>query len=509
MSALVLHIRLHDGSYHGEGDWPPSPARLFQALVAGAGLGGQIKKDEVTALKWMEEQDPPIIGAPRARRADQRVLFYMPNNDSDRIEGDPARIAAIRTATRTFRPYFFDPNIEFLYIWKMRDIDQKDQEKAKTILSLAERLYQFGRGIDLAWAWGEILNDQQLEELITKYDGHIFYPSGGKSEIMLRSPCSASLESLRERYQAYCQRFRYAKQDRSVKVIFCKPPLALFKVVAYNSTPARQLYDLQEPASSEAFAPWPLERAYSLVVLIRDGAVERLKQALPSRQEEVERVLVGRKPDGSNDCPPEQRVRLIPLPSIGDFHADRQIRHVLVEVPPKCLLRADDVYWAFSGLDVVNRETGEVQATLIRSHDQDFLQHFGISDNQCYRLWRTVTPAALPVQLRRIEPTRMRQEAKAGEERLKELQWAAAAVIQALRHVGIRTRVDTIRVQREPFESNGERVEPFAAGSRFSRHQVWHVEIRFAEGISGPLVIGNGRFLGLGLMAPVRLERWS
>jgi CRISPR-associated protein Csb2 len=506
MSALILHIRLHDGRYHGEGDWPPSPARLFQALVAGAGLGSQIKEDEITALKWMEEQDPPIIGAPHARRADQRVLLYMPNNDSDRIEGDPARIAAIRTDTKTFQPYFFDPNIEFLYIWKVEETDQK---KAETVLSLAERLYQFGRGIDLAWAWGEILNDQQLEELITKYDGHIFYPSGGKSEIMLRSPRSGSLESLRERYQAYRQRFRYTKQDRSVKVLFRKPPPPLFQVVAYNSPPSRQLYDLQEPASSEAFAPWPLERVYSLVVLIRDGAVKKLKQALHSRQEEIERVLVGRKPDGSNACPPEQRVRLIPLPSIGHFHADRQIRRVLVEVPPKCLLCADDVYWAFSGLDVVNRETGEVQATLIRSDDQDFLRHFGISDNQCYCLWRTVTPAALPVQRRRIEPTRMRQEAKAGEERRKELEQAAAAVIQALRHVGIRTRVDTIRVQREPFESNGERVEPFAAGSRFSKHELWHVEIRFAEGISGPLVIGNGRFLGLGLMAPVRSERWS
>ena len=37
---LVIHVHLHEGRYHGEGDWPPCPARLFQALVAAAGLQG-------------------------------------------------------------------------------------------------------------------------------------------------------------------------------------------------------------------------------------------------------------------------------------------------------------------------------------------------------------------------------------------------------------------------------------------------------------------------------------
>jgi CRISPR-associated protein Csb2 len=37
---LVITIHLHDGRYHGMGEWRPSPARLFQALVAGAAQGG-------------------------------------------------------------------------------------------------------------------------------------------------------------------------------------------------------------------------------------------------------------------------------------------------------------------------------------------------------------------------------------------------------------------------------------------------------------------------------------
>jgi hypothetical protein len=38
--ALLVTVRFHDGRYHGSGDWPPSPARLFQAAVPLQGLGG-------------------------------------------------------------------------------------------------------------------------------------------------------------------------------------------------------------------------------------------------------------------------------------------------------------------------------------------------------------------------------------------------------------------------------------------------------------------------------------
>src|SRR5579885_2162377 len=53
MAALVIYVRLHDGRYHGGGDWPPSPARLFQALVAGAGLSGPLEESDKEALRWL------------------------------------------------------------------------------------------------------------------------------------------------------------------------------------------------------------------------------------------------------------------------------------------------------------------------------------------------------------------------------------------------------------------------------------------------------------------------
>jgi CRISPR-associated protein Csb2 len=75
--------------------------------------------------------------------------------------------------------------------------------------------------------------------------------------------------------------------------------------------------------------------------------------------------------------------------------------------------------------------------------------------------------------------------------------------MDALRHAGVRTRVLSVRVQRDPFSERGSRVDAFVS-DRFGTSRLHHVEITFSEPISGPLVIGDGRWLGLGLLQPVR-----
>lgn len=498
--SLVIQVRLHEGRYHGEGDWPPCPARLFQALVAAAGLNGTLPS-ALQSLQWLEQQQPPIVGAPRARQVSERerVMLYMPNNDLDAVQGDPRRIAEIRCATKVFRPFLFEANVSLLYAWA--DLAEEDEPHAKTIASLAELIYQFGRGIDMAWAWGEVLDSPEIERLFDAYPGRILRPSRGSGGTTLLCPQSGSLDSLDRRHQAYRKRFGLDGKG----VTFRKPPRPSFKRVSYNSPPARFLYDLRSPTEVETFSTWPLARVSELVVALRDGAVRRLEQALPDRNAEIARVLIGRKPDGTNDGPTSERVRIIPLPSIGHPHADRGIRRVLIEVPSGPL-RPDDLDWAFSGRGLPNSQSSEhISVILVRANDQRMLAHYGVTGDTGARTYRTVTPAALPETAgrRRIEPTRKAEDAKAGAERMREQQRAAGAVLHALRHADVRTGVEEIRVQREPFDSNGERVEVFAVGTRFTKHRLWHVEITFKEAVAGPLVIGDGRFLGLGIMNPV------
>jgi len=503
--ALAIHVRLHDGRYHGEGDWPPCPARLFQALVAGAGLSSGIE-EVADALRWLERQPPPLVGVPLARRG-QRVMFYMPNNDMDSVGGDPRRAAEIRTAKKFFNPWLFDAEIPFLYLWK--DIPDEDAENASAIRSLADRLYQLGRGIDMAWAWAEVLDVPEVDKLLASYPGRVQRPAPGvgeNSESVLLCPHPGSLESLCTRHRAYRRRFDVERTGKTLKSVFRQAPRSSFRPVAYDSTPSRFLFDLRSPSAEASFASWPLSGAPRLVVYLRDGAVDRLKNALPDRSGEVERVVVGRRPDGTHPGPTAERVRIVPLPSIGHPHADRAIRRVLVEVPAACPLRADDMAWAFSGLEPIDTATGEVYPMVLTpAVDEHMLRYYGIGEARGARTWRTITPVALSEAAgrRRIEPTRKLAEAKAGAERVQEQRLAAGAAVQALRHAEVRARVEAVRVQREPFEGNGERVEAFAPGTRFPHTRLWHAEITFSEPVSGPLVIGDGRFLGLGVMVPM------
>jgi CRISPR-associated protein Csb2 len=262
---------------------------------------------------------------------------------------------------------------------------------------------------------------------------------------------------------------------------------------------------------------WPIERCAELVIKLRgevdangtpsSGAAKRLWDALPNQQGEIARVLIGRD---ATEADKSRRIRILPLPSIGHSQVDRDIRRVLIEIPANCPLRSDDVAWAFSGLEVspadFDPNTGEIfySPQLVPAQERDMLRHYGIEKAEPVRTWRSVTPLALPeyARRRRIDSKRQREEAKNGSERRMEHERAAAAVMQALRHAGIRTPVWSIRVQREPFEAKGAHAESFAAGTRFDKARLWHVELSFVEPVSGPLVLGDGRYCGLGLMAP-------
>ncbi|NWG54041.1 MAG: type I-U CRISPR-associated protein Cas5/Cas6 [Hydrogenophilaceae bacterium] len=512
MPALLIAVRFHDGRYHGRPDWPPSPARLFQALVAGAARGKAIADEDMRALSWLESlKDAPTIAAP-PHRPGQGFSNYVPNNDLDAKGGDPARVNEIR-APKLIRPILFDAETPLLYIWRF---DNAARDTAREVCAIAERLYQLGRGVDMAWATGEVLDDATADERLALYEGAVHAPSRGAEGTPLPAPAEGSLKSLMARHAHMRFETRYeprpTKKDphRQVAVgqTFKQPPKPLFRQVAYDSPPTRLLFDL-----IGAQTPVPLRNIAAFATELRDAAVAKLSDKLKSKAGEIERCLIGR---GADDADKPRRVRIVPLPSIGHPKASPAIRRVLVEIPPACPLRADDVAWAFSGLELIpariNEETGEIdeQLTLTSAADRRMLRHYGIERTAPSRLWRTITPAALSAARRRIPPQkRSDEDLKSGPERAREERAAIASVRAALRHAGMRARVDRIRVQREPWAAKGARAEAFEPDDeelkqRFSKHRLWHVEIAFAEPEHGPLLIGDGRYLGLGLMHPVR-----
>src|SRR4051794_8523022 len=102
MRSLLLHINLLQPLWHGSGDWPLSPFRLFQAMVAGA-FGGRwaaedknAQEQRSDAFRWLELQQPTHISAP-PRSQCRPIRSYVPNNDLDSVGGDPRRVEEIRS----------------------------------------------------------------------------------------------------------------------------------------------------------------------------------------------------------------------------------------------------------------------------------------------------------------------------------------------------------------------------------------------------------------------------
>ncbi|MBI2376585.1 MAG: type I-U CRISPR-associated protein Cas5/Cas6 [Deltaproteobacteria bacterium] len=492
---LTIHVRAHEGRYHGDGDELPSPFRLFQALVAGAGISGPLDDPTKEALTWLEElPDAPIIASPRMARG-QAVTMFMPNNDLDKFGGDVRNIAKTRGAQKVWRPRHLDASVPWIYAWPFAGDGATHADK---ICALSEKLYQLGRGVDMAWAWGVVLDEAALDAMLDDYNGIVRRPSAGDGD-PLACPKKGSFESLERRYRA--PRFRTESGQR----VFVQQPKPSYRQVSYESPPVRHVFELRSSTDSERRVAWPLEGASSLVVAAREAARARLSAAMPNRIHDVDRHLVGRKPEGSKAVPAESRVRIIAMPSIGMHYADRAIRRLLVEIPAACPLRSEDVRWAFSGAELFDPDTGELKDALLSpSTDDDMLRHYGVGAGA--RVFRSVTPVVLPEEgkRRRIEPTRRLAEAKRGIERVVELSGARAAVVQALRHARVRAPAESIRLQREPFDGAGSRVERFAEGTRFEKERLWHVEVVFGVPVEGPLLLGDGRFLGLGLMAPAK-----
>lgn len=496
---LLVTVRLHEGRYHGLDhrhacEWPPAPARLFQALLAGAARGVTVRDETLAALDWLQSLPPPVIAAPRGTSG-QGYVSFVPNNDLDAsLPGRRLEDAVAKTRVgKRIRPTLFNAAAPIVYCWSFAG---GDGGHASVLCAAANGIFQLGRGIDMAWAEAATVDADEGERRLLHHGGVVYRPSTGGEEVRnLLCPRPGLLQSLAARFEGMRVRFRAGENTRRSVRAFVQPPRPRLRRVAYGAEPHRFVFELREADSRAAYAGWALDRAVKLVETARDEAANHLRAAVPNFADSVERFLIGR---GAAEADKSLRVRIAPIPSVGHQHADMSIRRLAVRVPQSCPLAPEDVAWAFSQVAWADDE-GVILRELHRVEDDRMASRF----ERRARRWKSVTPLALPLApRRRIDPRRQAEQAKGGAERAGEEARAVGAVHQALRHAGVSASAVWVTVQREPFDRHGARAEQFARGTRFAKETLWHASITFAEPVTGPLLLGDGRFLGLGLMRP-------
>ncbi len=471
---LRISITFLDNLYHGklngrQPEWPPSPYRLFQALLAGSRTGCRIQQWSDTtseAFRWLERQQPIII-TPPAFPATPYTMF-VPNNDSDKKPNRQDRLTS-----KEVYPYRMIDNTTLYYAWELQNTDLGH---AQLLCQQARYLISLGWGIDTAVGDGGIISEDEFTQLPGKrWKACPVYRK--PHENRLRVPIESTLDDLEQVYQSFIN---------SIDGKTYHPPLKprAFKSISYMPTSQMQLrpyigFELRN--QQDNWVPFDPEKANCVAAMLRYQtccAAQDDSYQFPHGSES----FVAGHVENKNDNP--LRFSYLVLPTLGHPHADGLIRRVIIAEPYGA--EGKHVRWAEQRLRsrklINNQQQTQANLILASNHDRVF-QHYLAPTYQ----WFSVTPVILP-----------------GFDDGKHIK-AERLFAKSLGQTGISLdAVQEFTLRKAPYWSGAQHPKCYHKPDYLRHSPAWYVSIRFREPINGPLAIGAGRHCGLGIFAGIK-----
>jgi CRISPR-associated protein Csb2 len=461
-------IRFFSDRYHGA-VWPPSPARLFQALVAGAKSGAPASQWSVRhedALRWLECQKPPEIFARPDEIAEGYTLF-VPNNS---LSGESSTKTSKSVNPRLLADHSIgQPDV--IYRWQVEDVSIA-QNHLPILDQLASRLRALGWGVDFAAAIAS------FSENALPYTGLEQFTPAARGGISLPVPISGFLEHLAQSHLAFIHRITTAGVNPNTRP-------TLFGQARYQKTaawrPRRWIAFEMETISGDPLAVrW--DQVQVVAAWVRHAAGEALKQE-DLDQAWIDSFVLGH----TSSTNPGNRLSFVPLASIGHQHSDGGVRRVIIAEPPDCGADAEALNLLRLKLvgSVLTDSGGTERAILSPILDASkVLPRYMDSA----KVWQTVTP----VILHGYNSARGRISL-VKTDRLLCQAFSSAGFPEAI--------IDNITFQSAPYWSG----TGASTAIRVPRHLAeWprvHVKVEFKQAIQGPVLAGIGRHYGIGIFA--------
>jgi len=542
---LAITLRFLDSqpTFHGRGDggepeWPPSPLRLFQALVDAAASRWRAHRFDDYAkpfLTWLEKLALPVIIAP-VPHVGVPFRIAVPNNDLDVWAGpvskglqpkkQPNELKTMKTVRTTRLVPTSGDAVHYLY--PIADADEFARHR-ETLTAAARSITHLGWGVDMVAGNASEVS----EEDAAKFAGERWRPAEGAATTSLRVPRAGTLEKLMEKHAAFLGRL----SNDGFKPV---PPLTAFDTIGYRrdtetaSRPFaafeihRTIAELAElPAGASRFRPFDPVRTPGFArtsgshdpcgAVVVAGMVRHATAAVARISQWVDESRIvsfieghGDKKDGQATT--DDRLMFLPLPTITPLKVE-SIRRVLIVGPPgQDLTRVRQL---LNGRELVSEPHFEAVAMLAVSSQRDeTVRRYTASSCR----WSTVTPVVLPgyddpdgVRRRLSERTPARPMLAAEKQRQLEglNRRVRDLLLRAFEHTGIGPGLLSI----EKLESGEAELEwcdvGFRAGVDLARrynlntpqYPRYHVRVRFVHPVCGPLAVGAGRYRGLGLFA--------
>jgi CRISPR-associated protein Csb2 len=478
---LSLTVTFATDRYHGrismqKLEWPPSPLRLFQALIAGSYRGAYdiVNRDaRDRALRWLEKLEPPSIEAGQTVENGRGVLNWVPNND-DQL-----------SHKRTEKPALAVSMVEdsqIVYRWYTAETEEAARNAA-VICAMASLASHLGQHQDIVYIRGDVSRIDS-SPLSVQNKRILFLPAkridgdwGCPSEGALEAYCAQHESILNKKPLGDFLIPSYMVDYQPSNVIRFDSPLALFEL----RTPSGQRLK---------FEPQDLRQAAAMT---RNAMIEWLTANPVFRDhfgdELTSRLIGGHKPGHPEKPHDGTHIAFVPIPSLNEkATADGRIRRVLLigyscETGPARELFNDAV-------DNLNgrllKDGGRMIGTLRRVEFEmkDPVLPLFIGKHRPSRVWRTVTPIVFTGMMRR---------GRSGPQ----------LVLRALRQAGIsESDVDSVAVFKGPVVPKTLRALDYRINGYLAETPRYQAEVIFRRPVIGPLLVGRGRHSGMGLMLP-------
>lgn len=486
-----------DPVFHGRGDrgepeYPPSPLRLFQALVAASAATRDevsLEKDGGAALRWLERRPPPLIVAPETHLGPP-FRTAVPNNDLDAVARDwskhrqprkqPSELKTLKTI-QSLRLTPVDGRATLFYLWPLSDFPSDCERQCRVLNTIASRVTHLGWGVDQVAARCHVIDQQESQRL----PGNRWSPAAGAER---QSPVHGTVDDLMNKHGAFLDRLG---PDGFRPV----PALSVFQLVAYRRAddPLQRPFAAFSVLKPDLDGPRPFDvarRTREVAGMLRH-AVADLARRQGWTEDRINRFVHGKTDDGSGRGSGSDRFYYLPLPTINPkLNRVESIRRVVVATSPE---HAEEIQWlrrALAGSELIGEagngreKIAQAVLTILPGSDWVLKQYVDRA-----RDWATVTPVILPGH-----------DDRKGNKADKLLRTALLQAGYGERLIDA-TEIDW---QKVGFHAGVDLVHRYLPPENLGQRPMYHVRLRFPSPVAGPVVVGSGRFRGFGLFAILR-----